>query len=280
MISAAGKKPAQATRSRQLRPEQPNTAKPADARRVQPRQTQLPGSPDGPKPLATTQLARSFSRELTREMTGLRGYAMGLCQSRDLADDMIQETLLNAWSARDRFQAGTNLTAWCTRILRNVFYSYKRRSWRTQPLPDAMIDSLAEDDGNLDHRQDLLAVWHAMALLPVEQREALLLVGAGGETYGEAAGVFGCALGTVKNRVSRARARLEELTGPEQASLIRASGPNASDVLDDLMAQAARIKSRASRCSQSGTPAPGRAPPVYPDPVSSSQQRLNSIMPE
>ncbi|MFN3313359.1 MAG: sigma-70 family RNA polymerase sigma factor, partial [Hyphomonas sp.] len=150
-------------------------------------------------------------------MTELRGYAVWLCSSSALADDLIQETLLKAWVARDRFEPGTNFRAWCMTILRNVFFSYKRRSWRSQPLSEQMISDLASEHMDFGDRLDLLAVRNAMALLPCDQREALLLIGVGGQSYIEAAKLCDCAIGTLKSRVHRARLRLAVLISENQA---------------------------------------------------------------
>ncbi|MDP3459960.1 MAG: sigma-70 family RNA polymerase sigma factor [Hyphomonas sp.] len=186
----------------------------------------------------------TFGADLAREMTELRGYALWLCNSGSLADDLIQDTLLRAWAARDRFQPGTNLKAWCTTILRNVFFSYKRRSWRSQPLPDDVVDELASESANSGHRLDLLALRNAIALLPEDQREALLLVGAGGQSYIEAAKVCACAVGTVKSRVSRARLRLAALMSENRAGFNSDSSLEADGALDDLMDQVSRLKGK------------------------------------
>ncbi len=117
-----------------------------------------------------------------RQMTELRGYAVWLCSSSTLADGLIQETLLKAWVARDRFEPGTNFRAGCVTTLRNVFFSYKRRSWRSQPLSEQMISDLASDHLDFGDRLDLLAVRNAMALPACDQREALLLICVGGQS--------------------------------------------------------------------------------------------------
>lgn len=202
------------------------------------------GSAAIPDARVTGKTSRHFAADLARQMIELRGYALWLCRSGSLADDLIQETLLNAWAARDRFEEGTNLKAWCTTILKNAFFSYKRRSWRTLPLSDDMIANLAADDCSLDHRLQLLSLRQAIALLPADQREAILLVGVGSKSYIEAAHLCGCAVGTVKSRVSRARVQLAELMLQNKQSLISNSRINASDALDDLMDQFVRLARR------------------------------------
>lgn len=186
----------------------------------------------------------SFGADLVREIKDLRGYAVWLCNSRTLADDLIQDTLLRAWAARDRFQAGSNLKAWCATILRNVFFSYSRRSWRLQPLPDNIADQLTTDTVDAEHRLDLLALRNAIALLPLEQREALLLVGVGGQSYIEAAEICACAVGTVKSRVSRARAQLAVLMSDRGVSYNSDPGLEAGETLHDLLSQALALKTR------------------------------------
>ena len=187
-----------------------------------------------------------FEEELVRQMNQLRLYALRLCNNVSLAEDLIQDTLLNAWLARDRFQAGTNLKAWCTTILRNVFFSYKRRSWRMLPLADEAVANLPSRTADGGAALDLLAVRNAMALLPTEQREALLLIGAGSLSYAEAAEICDCAIGTVKSRVSRARLRLAALIAENKAGFNTDAGISAEAALDDLLAQVAVITQKTS----------------------------------
>lgn len=192
-------------------------------------------------PVHADAASDTFRADLAGEMTGLRSYAIWLCRSRSLADDLIQETLLKAWTARDRFQPGTNLRAWCITILRNVFLSYKRRSWRSLPFSDDMIAEFAAEKEELGHRLDLLALRNAIALLPRDQREALLLIGAGGASYIEAAKVCACAVGTVKSRVSRARLRLAVMISENKAGFNSDVSLDAEEALDDLMDQVSRL---------------------------------------
>ena len=159
-----------------------------------------------------------FRDDLIREMPNLRAFALSLCGSTAQADDLTQDTLVKAWSHRTSFQDGSNLRAWLFTILRNSFYSLKRREAHEISDPDAQIaESMAakpEQEGHL-HLHDFHL---ALARLPDEQREALILIGASGLSYEEAALVCNVAVGTVKSRVNRARARLAELLdikGPE-----------------------------------------------------------------
>ena len=159
-----------------------------------------------------------FRDDLIREMPNLRAFALSLCGAVAQADDLVQDTLVKAWSHSDDFQPGTNLRAWLFTILRNGFYSLKRRQAHEIADPNAQIaESIAakpEQEGHLHLRDFHLA----LARLPDEQREALILIGASGLSYEEAAKVCNVAIGTIKSRVNRARARLAEMLdirGPE-----------------------------------------------------------------
>lgn len=209
----------------------------------------LPGRHHPPAPERSSG-SSAFQDDLVRELAQLRRYALHLCRNASLADDLLQEAMLNAWLARDRFQAGSNLKAWCTTILRNVFFSYKRRSWRTMPLADEAMAQVPANATECADALDLLALRNLIALLPVDQREALLLIGAGGMSYIEAARLCGCATGTVKSRVSRARLRLTVMLSENRAGFGSDPGLNARDAMDDLLWQVAQVVARLS--------APGR----------------------
>jgi RNA polymerase sigma-70 factor (ECF subfamily) len=190
--------------------------------------------------------AENFGEELTRAMMQLRRYALWLAKCPALADDLMQDALLNAWRAQDRFEPGTNLKAWCRAILRNVHISYMRRSWRTLPLPEEAMEAIPAEGSDSSIALDLLAVRNGIRLLPTEQREALLLVGAGGMSYHEAAATCGCAVGTMKSRVSRARARLTQLMAANEAGYNSDSRLRAGDALNDVIQQAASICTRSA----------------------------------
>ncbi|MGR3469114.1 MAG: RNA polymerase sigma factor [Shimia sp.] len=149
--------------------------------------------------------------ELTEHLGALRAFAMSLTRNAATADDLVQDTVLKAWSNIDKFEPGTNMRAWLFTILRNTFYSLRRKRKReVEDVDGVMADSLSqkpEHDGRLNMR-DFQA---AFAQLPDSQREALTLVGASGFSYEEAAQTCGVAVGTIKSRVGRARARLVEL---------------------------------------------------------------------
>jgi len=141
----------------------------------------------------------------------LRAFAISLTGNVDRADDLVQETLLRGLNHIESFQPGTNLQAWLVTILRNQFYTSFRKRKREVEDPDGVFAGrmfcAPEQDGHLA-LQDVQA---ALARLPVEQREALLLVSAEGYSYEEAATICGTNIGTIKSRVNRARTRLAEL---------------------------------------------------------------------
>jgi RNA polymerase sigma-70 factor (ECF subfamily) len=151
----------------------------------------------------------AFRRELVGLIPHLRAFARTLAGDPASADDLAQDAMMKAWDARNSFQMGTNMKAWTFMILRNQFYSEKRRSWRqTQLDQDAAERTLiAVDDPESPVALNELRL--GLAMLPPEQREALILVGAGGFAYEEAAEICSCAVGTVKSRVSRARRALQ-----------------------------------------------------------------------
>ncbi|MEN3975367.1 sigma-70 family RNA polymerase sigma factor [Emcibacter sp. SYSU 3D8] len=158
----------------------------------------------------------AFARLLEDVVPHLRGYARSLCRSPSQADDLVQDALLRAWAARDRFQAGTNFKAWIFVILRNRFLSGLRRRKFEQESTGNEPDMVAPaaQPGHMD----LLAVRDALDKLSPSRREALMLVGAAGMSYEEAASICDCAIGTIKSRVSRARSELQQLLdgeGPE-----------------------------------------------------------------
>jgi RNA polymerase sigma-70 factor (ECF subfamily) len=141
----------------------------------------------------------------------LRAFAISLCGNVDRADDLVQETLLRAIANIDSFQPGTNMSAWLFTILRNHFRSeYRKRRREVEDSEGRYAETLKtqpEQYGRVEFREFREALGH----LPADQREALILVGASGFSYEEAAHICGCAVGTIKSRVNRARTRLAEL---------------------------------------------------------------------
>jgi len=152
-----------------------------------------------------------FKDELARVIPHLRAFGRSLSGNRDLADDLVQETLMKAWAARKRFQAGTNMRAWTFIILRNLFLSQMRRARFRGEWDELTANKLLAAPASQDRHVELADLQRALLHLPQPQREALILVGAGGFAYEEAAEICGCAVGTIKSRVARGRAALELL---------------------------------------------------------------------
>ena len=154
---------------------------------------------------------KTFERELVALIPHLRAFARSLCGDATAADDLAQEAVAKAWASRNSFQLGTNMKAWTFMILRNQYYSEKRRSWRSVALDPEVAERSLVANTNFDGAVALDDLRQAMQMLPESQREALILIGAGGFSYEEAAEVIGVAVGTVKSRVSRARADLTRI---------------------------------------------------------------------
>jgi RNA polymerase sigma-70 factor, ECF subfamily len=152
-----------------------------------------------------------FETELLAAVPFMRAFARSLCHDPEQAEDLAQETILKAWQCRTQFQPGTNLRAWLSTILRNRYYSGQRRmKWRADFDIEVMERTLvAPDDPSMN--VELEDVRRALAMLPAFQREALILVGAGGMSYDEVAHIVGCPVGTVKSRVRRARDELDSI---------------------------------------------------------------------
>jgi RNA polymerase sigma-70 factor, ECF subfamily len=158
--------------------------------------------------------ADEFKAEMLALIPSLRAFARGLCRNRDLADDLAQEAMARAWAARDNYTPGTNFRAWMFMILRNQFYTTMRKNSRIAAWDPEAAERLLVTPATQHVRIDLQDLERAMAKLPTEQREMLLLVVANGLSYEEAAEITGCALGTVKSRIARARTSLTQMMEP------------------------------------------------------------------
>jgi RNA polymerase sigma-70 factor (ECF subfamily) len=181
---------------------------------------------------------QGFKRELVALIPHLRAFARTLTGDPTAADDLAQDAMMKAWDARASYQMGTNMKAWTFMILRNQFYSEKRRSWRQIQLDQESAERtlVAIDDPASPIALDELR--QGLAMLPAEQREALVLVGAGGFAYEEAADICGVAVGTVKSRVSRARRALHAIL--EDGAYDRDGAP-AGDAMRAILADAERL---------------------------------------
>jgi RNA polymerase sigma-70 factor (ECF subfamily) len=180
----------------------------------------------------------AFRNELVALIPHLRAFARTLCGDPTAADDLAQDAMMKAWDARDSFEMGTNMKAWTFMILRNQFYSEKRRSWRQTQLDQEAAERtlVAVDDPEAPVALDELRL--GLAMLPAEQREALILVGAGGFAYEEAAAICDCAVGTVKSRVSRARRALQ---GVLESGAYDRDGSAAGEAMATILAHAERL---------------------------------------
>ena len=153
----------------------------------------------------------TFRADLLATIPSLRAFAVSLSQNADKADDLVQETLVKAWDKQSSFQPGTNLKAWLFTILRNEFYSQMRKRGREVQDSDGLMTARLAVHPSQHGTLDLKDFRAALETLPEDQREAIILIGASGFSYEEAAEICNCAVGTIKSRVSRARTRLQEL---------------------------------------------------------------------
>ncbi|MBQ4825490.1 MULTISPECIES: RNA polymerase sigma factor [unclassified Leisingera] len=149
--------------------------------------------------------------ELTEHLGALRAFALSLTRNSATADDLVQDTLIKAWTNIGKFKTGTNMRAWLFTILRNTFYSLRRKRKREVEDADGSLALALASKPDHDGRLNMRDFMQAFDQLPDTQREALTLVGAGGFSYEEAAETCGVAVGTIKSRVGRARASLADL---------------------------------------------------------------------
>jgi RNA polymerase sigma-70 factor (ECF subfamily) len=152
----------------------------------------------------------------------LRAFAWSLSHNGSDADDLVQDTLIKAWTNKDKFEPGTNLRAWLFTILRNTYYTAVLRRRREVRDESGEYAGALKTPPTQDWSVALHALREALQKLPDEHREALILVGAAGLSYEEAAEICGCALGTIKSRVNRARARLLKIMDAEDATDVMA----------------------------------------------------------
>ena len=178
-----------------------------------------------------------FQRDLVALIPHLRAFSRMLCRRADIADDLVQDTLAKSWAARARFQPGTNLKAWLFTILRHEYYSHGRRAWR-QANWDA--DKGERIPGSANAQQwsaELADTVHVLHMLPQNQRDAVILVAAGGLSYEEAAEICAVPVGTMKSRVARGRIALTEtLEGKAPLKRRALNGTPSNDILAQLSA--------------------------------------------
>jgi RNA polymerase sigma factor (sigma-70 family) len=151
---------------------------------------------------------------IVTELPRLRAFARMLAKNPTLADDLVQETALRALTYSDQYRAGTNFRAWVATILRNTYFNEMRHGKRLTDLGDRNLREPMMQGAQEGHVR-MMEFQRALYRLPPSQREALVLVGASGFSYEEAAEIAGCAVGTMKSRVCRARAELKMLLDGE-----------------------------------------------------------------
>jgi RNA polymerase sigma-70 factor, ECF subfamily len=154
-------------------------------------------------------------RSVIEQLPHLRAFAVLLTHDRSLADDLVQEAAVRALAHADQFQPGTNFKAWITTILRNSYFNVVRQRSRVAPMTAVAPEMEPTTSGGQEEQLDLRDFERAFKFLPQAQREALMLVGAGGFSYEAAAEVAGCAVGTMKSRVARGRTQLTRILDGE-----------------------------------------------------------------
>ncbi|MGE3301632.1 MAG: sigma-70 family RNA polymerase sigma factor [Hyphomonadaceae bacterium] len=185
---------------------------------------------------------KAFKAEMLALLPQVRAFSRFLCQGdRAAADDLAQDALVRAWAARDSFQPGSQMRAWLFVIVRNAFYSDRRKAWRSVTLDQEAAERTLRQESAQADTLDLDDVRRALNRLPSDQREALVLVTAGGLSYEEAAAVCDCAVGTIKSRVNRARKALLDIVDTGAAPPPDAP---AEDALSTLIEDAKRLAAR------------------------------------
>jgi RNA polymerase sigma-70 factor (ECF subfamily) len=190
------------------------------------------------EPVSTTR-GDPFQTALVALIPHLRAFSRILCRNPVLAEDMAQDALAKAWRSRCQFQEGTNLKAWLFTILRHQFYSHQRRAWRDAQWDETKGDRIAAAPNSQQWAMELSDTANALHELPDIQREALILIAAGGFSYEEAAKICDAPVGTMKSRLARGRAALmQSLDSDEKhartSSVRRDGGTN--DILAQLKA--------------------------------------------
>ncbi|MFO1014118.1 MAG: sigma-70 family RNA polymerase sigma factor [Caulobacteraceae bacterium] len=153
----------------------------------------------------------TWREDVVGMIPALRAFAWSISRNGADADDLVQDTLIKAWTHRSKFEPGTNLRAWLFTILRNTYYTALTRRRREVRDEDGVHSKNLTTPATQEWGVALHTLQVALDQLPSEHREALILVGAAGLSYEEAAEICGCALGTIKSRVNRARAKLLKL---------------------------------------------------------------------
>jgi RNA polymerase sigma-70 factor, ECF subfamily len=197
---------------------------------------------------------KAFKAELAATIPHLRAYGRSLTGDPDRADDLVQDTMLKAWASRDRFAAGTSMKAWTFVILRNAFLSQMRRQKFHGEYDAVAAEKLLIAAPLQEEATHVADIQRALLELSADQREALILVGAGGMSYEDAAQICGVAVGTMKSRVSRARTALEAIMASGKLSVQRADMPPPAEAMGAIMDRVETLAGRSSAgpVSQSG----------------------------
>lgn len=175
----------------------------------------LAASAEARTPVPGTLSDAEFKAALLEAMPRLRSFARSLCGDAAQADDLVQDTLIRAWNARDRYAAGSSFKAWTFTILRNQFLSAMRRTRFTAEWNDNAAERVLVASADQDRQLHVADVQRALAKLPEAQRQVLMLVGAEELTYEQAAEICQVPLGTIKSRVARGREALQRLIDGE-----------------------------------------------------------------
>ena len=191
--------------------------------------------------LQDTQQEQQFRADLVALTPHLRSFALSICRDACQTDDLVQESLLKAWQHREQFRPGSALKSWVFTILRNSFIGERRRSWRSCPLEPEIAENTLYAVSDPIKVIELDEMRRALAALETEQREAVLLIGAGGLPYAVAAKVCGAKVGTMKSRASRGRVRLQEILDAGDYGM---DGERCGDATAIIFAQVARICAR------------------------------------
>lgn len=198
-----------------------------------------------------------LSDEEFRQLLGgviphLRAYGRSISGNPDLADDLTQDTMVKAWASRDRFERGTSIKAWTFVILRNTFLSQMRRNKFRGEYDEATVERTLSSPALQESSSEMGDLQRGLMELPQDQREALILVGAGGMSYEEAASICNCALGTMKSRVSRARTALEQILSRGDFQQTRADSIPGTEAMAAIMDSVEAITARREAESRLG----------------------------
>lgn len=154
-----------------------------------------------------------FRETLVDLLPSLKAFAQALTRNRTVAEDLVQDASESALSHASSFIVGTNMRAWLFTILRNRYYSQRRREWRNVQDVDGEHTARLTTEPAQNVALDVEDARRALSMLTKQQRDLLLSVGLSGDAYSDLALARGCAVGTIKSRVNRARRRLKEFAG-------------------------------------------------------------------